>query len=78
VVPPDGAAADLIRATGVGPVVGPTDIDGMERELTAMRDAWRAGKLAASPLSDEWKTKLDRRTRVQELADLVHSLERTP
>jgi hypothetical protein len=76
VVPPDGAAADLIRATGAGPVVGPTDIDGMERELTAMRDAWRAGKLATSPLTDEWRTKLDRRTRVQELADLVHSLDK--
>jgi glycosyltransferase involved in cell wall biosynthesis len=76
VVPPNGAAADLIRATGTGPVVAPTDIDGMERELTVLRDAWRAGTLAPSPLTGEWKAKLDRRTRVQDLADLVHSLDR--
>jgi glycosyltransferase involved in cell wall biosynthesis len=76
VVPPDGAAADLIRATGAGPVVAPDDIDGMERELTALRDRWRAGTLDASPLDDDWRTKLDRRTRVQELADLLHTLER--
>jgi glycosyltransferase involved in cell wall biosynthesis len=74
VVPADGAAADLIRATGAGVVVGPDDIDGMERELVAMRDRWRAGALDGSPLSDEWRDQLDRRTRVQELADLMHTL----
>jgi glycosyltransferase involved in cell wall biosynthesis len=74
VVPPEGAAAELIRATGAGVVVAPDDIDGMERELAAMRDLWRAGKLDGSPLTDEWRDSLDRRTRVQELADLMHSL----
>jgi glycosyltransferase involved in cell wall biosynthesis len=74
IVPPEGAAAQLIRDTGAGVVVAPDDIDGMERELAAMRDRWRAGKLDGSPLSDEWREQLDRRTRVQELADLMHSL----
>jgi glycosyltransferase involved in cell wall biosynthesis len=74
VVPPDGAAADLIRATGAGVVVAPDDIDGMERELVALSDRWRAGKLDGSPLSEEWRDQLDRRTRVQELADLMHTL----
>jgi glycosyltransferase involved in cell wall biosynthesis len=74
VVPPDGAAAQLIRDTGAGVVVAPDDIDGMERELVAMRDRWRAGELDGSPLSDEWRDDLDRRTRVQELAELMHSL----
>jgi glycosyltransferase involved in cell wall biosynthesis len=74
VVPPEGAAAQLIRDTGAGVVVAPDDIDGMERELATMRDRWRAGKLDGSPLSDEWRERLDRRTRVQELADLMHSL----
>ena len=46
-VPTDGAAADLIRATGAGVVVAPDDLAGIERELTAMRDRWRAGGLAA-------------------------------
>jgi hypothetical protein len=30
--------------------------------------------LDGSPLSDEWRDRLDRRTRVQELAELMHSL----
>jgi len=77
VVPPDGAAAELIRHAGAGVVVAPDDIDGIERELVAMRDRWRAGELDGSPLSDEWRKRLDRRTRVQELADLMHSLEHT-
>ena len=77
VVPPDGAAAELIRKTGAGVVVAPDDIDGMERELVALRDRWQAGKLDGSPLEDEWRVRLDRRTRVQELADLLHTLERS-
>jgi glycosyltransferase involved in cell wall biosynthesis len=76
VVPPDGAAAGLLRETGAATVVAPDDIDGMERALISMRDQWREGKLSASPLTPEWKRKLSRRTRVQELADLVHSLEK--
>jgi glycosyltransferase involved in cell wall biosynthesis len=77
VVPPDGAAADLIRATGAGVVVAPDDIDGIERALVEMRDRWREGELDGSPLDDEWRDRIDRRTRVQELADLMHSLEVT-
>jgi glycosyltransferase involved in cell wall biosynthesis len=74
VVPPDGAAAKLLRETGAGVVVAPDDIDGIERELTAMRDRWRAGTLEAPDLSDEWRDKVSRRTRVQELADLLEKL----
>ena len=74
VVPPDGAAADLMRTTGAGVVVAPDDIDGIERELTAMRDRWRAGGLAPAPLPDELRTKLSRRARVQELADLLQQI----
>jgi glycosyltransferase involved in cell wall biosynthesis len=76
VVPPDGAAAALLRETGAGVVVAPDDIDGIERELVAMRDRWRDGALDGSPLSEEWRQRLDRRTRVQELADLMHTMER--
>jgi glycosyltransferase involved in cell wall biosynthesis len=77
VVPPDGAAANLIRETGAGLVVAPDDLDGMERELRALRDAWQAGALPQAVLTPEWRMKLDRRTRAQELADLIHSLERS-
>jgi glycosyltransferase involved in cell wall biosynthesis len=75
VVPPDGAAAQLIRESGAGVVVAPDDIDGMARELTALRDRWRAGMLDGIALSDEWRTKVSRRARVEELAELLHTLE---
>jgi glycosyltransferase involved in cell wall biosynthesis len=77
VVPPDGAAAKLIRDTGAGVVVAPDDVDGMERELRALRDAWHAGALPEAVLTPEWRMRLDRRSRAQELADLIHSLERS-
>jgi glycosyltransferase involved in cell wall biosynthesis len=73
-VPPDGAAAELLRETGVGVVVAPDDIDGIARELEAMRDRWRAGTLEPVQLSDEWKQKLSRRARVQDLADLLNRI----
>jgi len=74
VVPPDGAAAELLRETGAGVVVAPDDVDGIERELSALRDAWQSGDLAATPLDDEWRRKLSRRTRVEELARLLDEL----
>jgi glycosyltransferase involved in cell wall biosynthesis len=74
VVPTDGAAAELLRETGAGVVVAPDDVDGIVRELAALRDAWRAGALDTTPLSDEWRRKLSRRTRVEELARLLEEL----
>jgi glycosyltransferase involved in cell wall biosynthesis len=74
-VPPDGAAAALLRDTGVGVVVAPDDVEGIERELTALRDRWRAGTLDPPRVSDEWRRKLSRTTRVQELADLLETLQ---
>jgi glycosyltransferase involved in cell wall biosynthesis len=76
VVPPDGAAARLLRETGAGVVVAPDDIDGIERELRALRDRWRAGELEETGLSEEWKERLSRRARVEELVDLLRRLER--
>jgi glycosyltransferase involved in cell wall biosynthesis len=77
VVPPDGAAADLIREAGAGVVVATDDVDGMACELAVLRDRWRAGELDSPPLSEEWRTKLSRRTRMQELADLLHRVSGT-
>jgi glycosyltransferase involved in cell wall biosynthesis len=71
VVPPDGAAAELLRKTGAGVVVAPDDIDGIARELEGMRDRWRAGELEPVRLPEEWRSRLSRRARVQELADLL-------
>ena len=73
-VPPDGAAAELIRASHAGVVVAPDDVDGIARELEAMRDRWRAGKLDPVTLSPDWRERVSRRARVQELADLLGTI----
>jgi len=75
-VPPDGAAAALLRETGAGIVVAPDDVDGIARELAALQEAWRAGALEGTPLSAEWKRKLSRRTRVEEFARVLEEVAR--
>jgi hypothetical protein len=74
VVPPDGAAADLIRETGAGTVVAPDDVDGMVAALRNLHARWKAGELEDAPLSDEWRARVSRRTRVEELAQLLERI----
>ncbi len=74
VVPPDGAAAELLRETGAGTVVAPDDTEGMARELARMRESWRAGSLESTVLTPEDRTRLSRQERVRELADLLASV----
>jgi glycosyltransferase involved in cell wall biosynthesis len=74
IVPPEGAAADLIRQTGAGIVVGPDDVEGMTAALRDLHAQWKAGTLVGSPLSEEWRVKVSRQTRVEELAQLLESL----
>ena len=74
VVPPDGAAAALIRDTDAGVVAAPEDEEAIREALIELHGRWQRGELEASPLSDEWRTKLSRATRVEELADLLRTL----
>jgi glycosyltransferase involved in cell wall biosynthesis len=74
VVPEDGAAAELIRKTGAGVVAGPEDVPAIRVALVALHAQWRDGTLAATPLSPEWRDKLSRASRVEELAELLESL----
>jgi glycosyltransferase involved in cell wall biosynthesis len=74
VVPPDGAAAELVRDTGAGVVAAPEDVDGIRAALVELHRRWRAGALDGTPLSDEWRKRLARGGRVEELADLLRSL----
>jgi glycosyltransferase involved in cell wall biosynthesis len=74
-VPTDGAAAELIRETGAGIVVAPDDERGLREALLGLHARWRAGKLTNGYLSEEQRTRLSRKTRVAELADLLWSLE---
>jgi glycosyltransferase involved in cell wall biosynthesis len=71
VVPPDGAAAGLIRDAGAGTVVAPDDVDGMAAALTDLHARWRNGGLEAPALSPEWQAKVSRRARVEELARVL-------
>jgi glycosyltransferase involved in cell wall biosynthesis len=75
VVPPDGAAAALLRETGTGVVVAPDDVGGMREALVGLHASFRAGTLDGTPLSDEWRERLSRRARVEELAELLRSFE---
>jgi glycosyltransferase involved in cell wall biosynthesis len=74
-VPPDGAAADLIRNANAGVVVAPEDIEGIAGALRDLHARWRSGGLEAAPLAPEWKARVSRRARVQELADLLLRLQ---
>jgi glycosyltransferase involved in cell wall biosynthesis len=74
VVPPDGAAAALMRETGAGIVVAPDDVKGMRAALEQLEGRFRAGRLNGTPLSPGDRERLSRRARVEELADLLRSL----
>ena len=76
VVPPDGAAAELLRETGAGVVVAPDDVTGMARELTALRDRWRDGTLEDVALTPAWRERVSRQARVRELAQLLEQVGR--
>ena len=73
-VPPEGAAAKLIRDTGAGVVAAADDVDALRVALVDMHARWRDGKLDGTPLSPEWHDKLSRARRVEDLADLLRSL----
>ena len=74
VVPPDGAAAQLVRDTGAGIVTAPDDTAAIREALVDLHRRWQAGSLAGTPLSDEWRERLSRANRVEELADVLRSV----
>jgi glycosyltransferase involved in cell wall biosynthesis len=74
VVPPDGAAAALIRDAGAGVVVGPDDVAGMAEALRSLHAQWREGTLDYTRLTPEWRDRVSRRARVRELAQLLEGL----
>ena len=74
VVPEDGAAADLIRESGAGVVAGPDDVAAIRAALTSLHERWRRGELEQPPLSPEWRERLSRGARVEELADALRGL----
>ena len=70
-VPPDGAAAELIREAGAGVVVAPDDVDGMVAALQrSARTAGARARSRAPALSEELRERVSRRARVEDLARL--------
>jgi glycosyltransferase involved in cell wall biosynthesis len=67
-VPPEGAAADLLRATGAAWIADPDDPAAILCALRAARDAWADGTLEERTLDPVWRLRLDRRTRAGEMA----------
>jgi glycosyltransferase involved in cell wall biosynthesis len=74
VVPTDGAAAQLVRDTGAGAVVAPDDVDAIRAALVDLHRRWKDGSLHGTPLSPDWRDRLSRASRVEELADLLRSI----
>ena len=74
-VPIDGAAATLVRETGAGIVVAPDDEKGIREALVGLHARWKAGRLVNGYLSEGDRRRLSRTTRVEELAELLWSLE---
>ncbi|HEY6835385.1 MAG TPA: glycosyltransferase family 4 protein [Gaiellaceae bacterium] len=73
-VPPDGAAAKLVRETGAGVVVAPEDEKGIREAIVGLHARWKAGRLGDGYLSAEQRQELSREARVEELAELLWSL----
>ena len=74
VVPPDGAAADLIRETGAGVVVAPDDVDGMRDALRDLYARHLNGGLPAVELPEDVRARLSRRARAEDTAALLREV----
>jgi glycosyltransferase involved in cell wall biosynthesis len=73
-VPPDGAAADLVRETGAGIVAPPDDPAAIRAALEELHARWQGGTLDGLQLDPEVKRQLSREARVEELANLLRSV----
>ena len=73
-VPPDGAAADLLRETGAGVIAPPDDVHAIREALEGLHARWQAGTLDGTPLTPEHRERLSRAARVEELAELLRGL----
>jgi glycosyltransferase involved in cell wall biosynthesis len=74
VVPPDGAAAELIRETGSGVVAAPDDVDGIKSALLELHSRFANGGLPSVELSARDEERLSRRARVEEMAQLLEEV----
>ena len=73
-VPPDGAAADLIRETGAGVIAPPDDVEALKNALAELHERFANGGLPGTEIPEATRHRLSRRARAEELAELVRSL----
>jgi glycosyltransferase involved in cell wall biosynthesis len=73
-VPPDGAAAELIRETGAGVVAPPEDVDAIEAALRELHERFANGGLEAPAIPPQTRHRLSRRARAEELAEVLRAL----
>jgi glycosyltransferase involved in cell wall biosynthesis len=73
-VPPDGVAADLIRDTGAGTVAAPDDVVGLRAAIIGLHDRFLADALPDVSLSEQWRRRLSRQARVEEVATLIKAV----
>ncbi len=74
-VPPEGAAAALLRETGLAWIADPDDLDRIEGVLEEAYEAWAGGALRnGRVLPHELRERLDRRARAAELAALLEAV----
>jgi glycosyltransferase involved in cell wall biosynthesis len=74
VVPPDGAAAELVRETGAGVVVPPDDLAAIRTALVDLHSRFANGGLPSVELAKKDEDRLSRRTRVEEMAALLSEI----
>jgi hypothetical protein len=55
-------------------VVPSDDVDALRDALAELHRRWKAGSLDGTPLSGEWRTRLSRGERVEELADVLRNV----
>jgi len=70
-VPPDGAAAELLEQTGAGIVAPPDDTVALRAALEELWTRWSSGTLDGTGLSEDWRERLSRAARVEELAEVL-------
>jgi len=73
-VPPDGAAAALIKETGAGVVVAPDDVAGLRAALESLHGRFLDGGLSSVELAADVRRRLSRQARVEETADLLREI----
>jgi glycosyltransferase involved in cell wall biosynthesis len=76
-VPVGGAAARLINELDAGVVAPEADVEALRSALVELHGRWRRGELAVN-LSAEQRARVDRRAKVEQLAELLHEVAAKP